>query len=218
MKAVKINDERQYVYDVDGTKYVTKKLLAEYATDSLFGRGTRVFLVTEEGKDEELVLKDYWVDEGRSFELSIIEAILDDVRKYCGGPAAALVKRYIITILEEINVKVGDQFDHTLDVIMRGALPKAIAKEDLMVEEDSGRKGHRSEGLRSLDGYGKIFFRILYGKRNKRKTFRKMQHRRVVYKEYGTPIEKLKKLSEVIVVLRGVTEGTVAVSWYAQHR
>lgn len=49
-----------------------------------------MFLVSEEGKDEEQVLKDHWVDEGRLFELFISEEILEYLRKYCGEDAAQL--------------------------------------------------------------------------------------------------------------------------------
>lgn len=162
-----------------------------------------MFLVSEEGKDEEQVLKDHWVDEGRSFELFISEETLEYLRKYCGEDAAQLVERQFSPIVKEISVKVGDQDDHTLNVTMRASLPVAIGKEDLTLS------GQMSEGLRSLDCVGKIAHAIVHWAQDRPTSLHRKSIRRMVNEEYGTPKDKVKRMSEATVVLRAVSEGTV---------
>lgn len=107
------------------------------------------------------------------FESSIIKEMLDDVLKYWGAEAVDKVESQIVTILEEIDVMVGDQIDHTVDVIMGKALPSIIGKEDLMNEKGIGRNGHRSLGFSSLGGYhGGIVYMILHRAQNRPTSFR----------------------------------------------
>lgn len=210
-----IQEPRQYIYDIEGKKYLTLQIIDEHGTDSMLGRGTRVYLVIDMKTGVKMVLKDYWVDETRCFEKDINMRILKDVETACGAEAAKFVKEHMVTVKEEIWVKVGDQIDDTLDVIMHGRMPDVIGIDPLDQEEGAGNTSYKSRGfLDSHDGYG-IEART---PQNSRRPFRKLGHRRVVYEEYGTPINKVDVLSKAVKTLKDVTEGKLRHSpWYLSH-
>lgn len=81
----------------------SKKVLVDYAAGVL-GRVTRVYLVLQ-SKDGGQFMKDYWVDEGRSFEFSITKETLEYLRKDYGEDATQLVERQFISIMKDMNVK-----------------------------------------------------------------------------------------------------------------
>lgn len=180
----------------------SKKVLVDYAAGVL-GRVTRVYLVIVQSKDGGQFMKDYWVDEGRSFEFPITKETLEYLRKDYGEDAAQLVERQFISIMKEMNVKAGDQDDHTLNVRMHTTLPVAIGNDDLRMS------GYVGKGLKSLNQYGKIAHATMYREQNAPTFLQRMRHQHVVTNErYGTPNDKAKHMSEAIFVLRGVTEGT----------
>lgn len=108
----------------------------------MLGRGTRVYLVVEVATGVTMVLKDYRVDETRCFEKEIIANLLRDVETACGTEAAEFVREHIVTVKEEIWVKVGDQIDDTLGVIMHGRIPDVIGIDPLDQEEDAGNSSY----------------------------------------------------------------------------
>lgn len=198
---------RKYIFNVGEKRYETKFLLDEVATDSIIGRGTRVYVVFEVGKPGiYYVLKDYWKDEDRSLEGVIVEELLTAVRAKCGEAAVTTVQKHMVTIEEEVLVKVDGRVDHTLGVMMRGADPKSIKWEKLV--KVKGKYCYISQGhTQSLVGpatSGRFRQRKIT-----RRAVRRLHHCRVVYKEYATPIHKLELLSDVIIAIDGVTEGTL---------
>lgn len=66
-----------------------------------------------------------------------------------------------------------------------------------------------SEGLRSLDCVGKIAHVIVHWALDRPTSLHRKSIRRMVDEEYGTPKDKVKRMSEATVVLRAVSEGTV---------
>lgn len=105
-------------------------------------------------------MKDYWVDEGRSFEFPITKETLEYLHKDYGEDAAQLVERQFISIMKEMNVKAGDQDDHTLNVRMHTTLPVAIGNDDLRMS------GYMGKGLKRLNQYGKIAHATMYREQN----------------------------------------------------
>lgn len=81
----------------------SNKILVDYAAGVL-GRVTRVYLVLQ-SKDGGQFMKDYWVDEGRSFEFPITKETLEYLRKDYGEDATQLVERQFISIMKDMNVK-----------------------------------------------------------------------------------------------------------------
>lgn len=194
---------RQYIFDVEGKKYHTVRVIDDHATDSLLGRGTRVFLVTEEGSNALMVLKDYWVDETRQFEGHIIRNIVADVLFKCGAVAAEFVEKHTLSVLQEIWVKAGDRNDGVLDVIMGGRMPDYVAIDSLV--QETRNSSYKSRGYR--DSRDCIASAAGIEPQESRRPVRKLRHRRVVYKQYATPIDKVDVLSKAVKTLDDTTKG-----------
>lgn len=196
---------RQYIFDVEGKKYHTVRVIDEHATDSLLGRGTRVFLVTEEGSNALMVLKDYWVDESRQFEGHIIRNIVADVLFKCGAVAAEFVEKHTLTVLQEIWVKAGDRNDGVLDVIMGGRMPDYVGIESLV--QETRNSPYKTRGCRDSHDQVTSAAAIKPQDIHIHRPVRRLCHRREVYKQYATPIDKVDVLSKAVKALDDTTKG-----------
>lgn len=169
----------------------------------MLSRGTRVYLVIEVDTKIIKVLKDYWVDYTRLFEGHIIRNIVEDVGKKCGAVAAKFVEDHSLTVLQEIWVKVGGRDDGVLDVIMGGRMPDHVGIDSLLQETGNfsyKNRGHRDSGDHFASA-AEIEAEFI------RKPVRKLCHRRVVYDQYATPIDKVDILSKAVKTLDDTTKG-----------
>ena len=203
VQSIYTGNNRRYLYNVEERTYETVRCLADYSMHNLLGRGTRIYLVVDKETGEECVLKDFWADATSRREKEIMDEILTDVSSLTEDYESVLidrpyrspldiVKKHILTIEKDIYVKADDQFDDTVDVIMRGHIP------DALVVEESQRAG----SVLSLDHVGL------------RESIKAKRHCRIVYKEFGTPLYKLTKFSEVNSVLDDVTLGEPLITSY----
>lgn len=93
-KSPDINGEPSYRIVVDGTAYITDKILENYAAQDGFGRCTRVLRAFDEKKPEEgsiYAIKDNWMERGRETEFQIYTGIMAAIRAFpwkekCSAP------------------------------------------------------------------------------------------------------------------------------------
>ncbi|KAL1760729.1 hypothetical protein FB107DRAFT_269775 [Schizophyllum commune] len=73
--------QRQYRIALGGTYYITTETIADYCPEDGFGRCTRIFAAYEEGKsrDEQVVIKDCWIEASRKTEYEILKEIRADI-------------------------------------------------------------------------------------------------------------------------------------------
>ena len=58
VKGLIVDRVRHYEFKVDEKTYVTKKSITEYASDTIIGRGTRIYLVVDKETKAKCVLKE----------------------------------------------------------------------------------------------------------------------------------------------------------------
>ena len=58
VKGLIVDRVRHYEFKVDEKTYVTEKCIAEYASETIIGRGTRIYLVVDKQTKAKCVLKE----------------------------------------------------------------------------------------------------------------------------------------------------------------
>ena len=168
-----------YQFEVGKTKYTTIEELNMDGAYGLFGRGVRVYKV-KDPKGTEAVLKDYWLDENRKTERQIYDRIIADVKRGSPEKDVEMVKRHLITPIDDCFVRVNGVEDHTKDVIMHGS--------DVNIDEISSRpEGDCDEP-----------------------TIVQVQHKRhyrVVFKEFACPLSKSTNYGNAFTALADVLRG-----------
>ena len=113
--------------------YRTRELIDQESASSLCGRGTRVWDVAlvDGGvvkHDEGGVLEDYWVDADRMRE----REILDQIRQSgLDSELQTALDTYLLTVVAQGDVFVGDDVDNTRQVMTRGVPPSEVSRFNL---------------------------------------------------------------------------------------
>ena len=217
VKGLIIDRVRHYEFKVDEKTYVTEKCIAEYASETIIGRGTRIYLVVDKETKAKCVLKDYWIDDNRKREGEIVAEMLEAVRQTydCetstgsiaedigeaepSGTAVEIVKSHLLTIEKEALMKVGNETDHTKNVIFRGSMPTVQEMTDLRIKKT--QKGYyKSVGpISKHDNVARTPASA--------SAIRSQYHCRVVYAEYATPISEVETVLETVTTLDDTTKG-----------
>ena len=103
---------------MESRTFVTHKVLADFAADSLLGRGSRVWRGHFEGEDDkEHVLKDVWVDTDRPREGDILR---DLAHAFQLNPYPnSSFSDHFLTVIEDTIVELdGTHRDDTLNAMM----------------------------------------------------------------------------------------------------
>ncbi|KAN0129256.1 hypothetical protein V8E53_012955 [Lactarius tabidus] len=163
---------------VGDTQYKTLKVL--HGADCLLSRAARTFKVKQVGdnKDNIYVLKDLWLEEDRKPEHQIYEEIISDVGRLY-PEQADIVRQHLFTPVDYAFVEVNGVRDNTKASMMHN---KTLVSSKVVQLPDTMRY------VRAPD-----------------KTRHRM-HYRIVFKEYATPIHKVKKMGEVFAVLADLME------------
>ncbi|QRW08729.1 kinase domain protein [Ceratobasidium sp. AG-Ba] len=211
-------DSPQYditVHSADGSKtiYRTVELISDIGAESLIGRGTRVWKVQKlangGGSGPFFALKDVWVYDDRPMEHEAMKEIIGSARDS---------QRYFLSVEKAgfavIRSNGLPQVDHTKDVIRRGkdfiTTGKVLGAITMSrTQRSSGSKGaSKSDTFRrpqpvqhspSLPPGG--HWNLLDLNRFPR------QHYRIVFKEIGEPLHRLRSYQDIIVAVRGALQG-----------
>ncbi|KAI5116305.1 hypothetical protein M0805_004646 [Coniferiporia weirii] len=178
------NDARRFNFTVKDQIFKSVRVLSDIGADAIIGRATRAFIV--KWKDDKLaVLKDVWIDDDRDPEHAIRSSILTDVEK-----------KFVADF-----VKVNNQIDHTIKVLMRGSAPSLENTFDLLLVKPV------FSAARSSTGYSQtsdpIAYEVMHGSR---KRLHHRVHYRIVFREIGVPLHQVRKLSEMFTVLGDVSQ------------
>ena len=185
-------------------RFQTRQIISSSGAESLLGRGTRVFEAVEIDKNGNLngspvVLKDTWVDSDRTREGKVLallhtEAICED-RK--------LVEKYFLTTICHGDVWMGlDIRDDTANSLMRGL--------DITSDHVSLFKLQVNPFMRtyeSLSGSESSQESSRIRARHPHLRYAHKTHYRVVFKEKGITIDRVKRLHDVVTVLSETVGG-----------
>lgn len=219
------NDDIRYIISVqtrtstDPTRvctdyYRTGRIVSDYGTIKLRGRGTRVWEVTQCTKEGEplpgdpttVILKDYWVDADRDREGDIHRQILDDAKqmgKYDEVKAIILmVRAHGVVYVDENTPDETSRRDHL-------SIPPKDQWLDLMqVSEEhiqwvkaawQEQRSEQSDSHQSRD----IFLQTPYSPA----LCCSKVHYRIVFKEVCTALQDIEFLDRVLMVLSEACNG-----------
>jgi hypothetical protein len=163
---------------VGDTRYRTLKVLQDLGANYLRSRAARTFKVKKVGgnDDNTYVLKDLWLEQDRKPEHQIYEEIISDVRRLY-PQRVDIVRRHLFTPVDHTFVEANGVRDDTKASMMRN---KSLVSEIVrlpVITVSSTRHVHAPE---------ETCHRV---------------HYRIVFKEYATPLHKVKKMGEVFAVL-----------------
>ena len=116
-------NKEHLIIQVKSWTFVTHKVLADFAADSLLGQGSRVWRGHFEGEDnKERVLKEVWVDTDRPREGNILRDLVHAFQLH-PYPNSSFSDHYL-TVIEDTIVEVdGTHHDDTLNTMMNGQEP-----------------------------------------------------------------------------------------------
>jgi hypothetical protein len=165
---------------VGDTQYKTLKALQDRGANYLLSRAARIFKVKKVGDSEDniYVLKDLWLEQDRKPEHQIYEDIISDVGRLY-PEQVDIVRQHLFTPADHAFVEVNGVRDDTKTSMMRN---KTLVSSKVVQLLDTMRHVRAPE-----------------------ETCHRM-HYRIVFREYATPLHKVKKMGEVFAVLADLME------------
>ncbi len=184
--------------------YRTVRIISSYGADPLRGRGTRVFEAVElDGNGEPIgshvVLKDTWIDNDRAREGNILTSL----HLAAQGEDKQLMEKSFLTTICHGDVWTGfGLLDDNAKTLMRGLDIEKDRDSLFQLQRKStiqrGRSAPRSESLRASSSVQVP---------HSNKTYAHKTHYRIVFKEIGTTIDRVRSLPEVMKVLTETAGG-----------
>jgi hypothetical protein len=194
---------------VKSRTFVTHKVLADFAADSLLGRGSRVWRGHFEGEDDkERVLKDVWVDTDRPREGDILRNLAHTFQ--LDPYPDSSFSDHFLTVIEDTIVELdGTHRDDTLNTMMNGQEPPEDCKSlNLPRSSDLPSKPKtRSISHAISSGIGPSPHEVKRAPIPHR--FRPRSHYRITFEEVGRALYEVKNLEDVFSALRDVMRGSL---------
>ncbi|CAE6383769.1 unnamed protein product [Rhizoctonia solani] len=198
--------------------YRTVEILSDIGAESLIGRGTRVWKVQELDDNGErfgpfYALKDVWVHDDRPMEHDTLAEIKKQQPSY---------ERHFLTVLCAgfATVKIGDSSrpDNTKGTIRRGhdfSLTNQVLRPRATITENQDNSRKRKAPSTSGTAYEFIQYTPTARREDRwnhgylSRTSR--QHYRIVFKEVGVPVHRLRNYQDIITAITGGSEGLYAI-------
>ncbi|KAK1230984.1 hypothetical protein PQX77_005916 [Marasmius sp. AFHP31] len=212
---VRLNVDGEWVYDYrvddpkDGTQwYRTVESLDTHRAARLPGRGVRVWVVKPldgnrrpyppgSAEDKRYVLKDYWLTRDSDSESKILEAI---VRAATGvdGRTETDIRKHLMTIKHDWAVSVNGQDDDS-NLHLRGKMPTSDYEEHILIQ-DLGTPPTQPPLSGSVNSVPTGGLDLPEAKSqndipvelDRRRVFEPRIHRRLIFKEVGQPLNKIR--------------------------
>jgi hypothetical protein len=189
---------------VKSRTFVTHKVLADFAADSLLGRGSRVWRGHFEGEDDkERVLKDVWVDTDRPREGDILRDLAHAFQLH-PYPNSSFSDHFL-TVIEDTIVEVdGTHHDDTLNTMMNGQEPPEGCKSlNLPCLSDLPPKSKTRSVISSGIGPSPHEVKRVPIPHH----FRPRSHYRITFEEVGKALYEVKSLEDIFNGLIDVMRG-----------
>ena len=224
-----------YEIDIEGAAgtrtFVTRRLLADFGTDMLCGRGTRVWVVVDKdaskgkdaSKDKEYVLKDCWIDSDRQREGAVLELIHNFKHNPTGSDYARLQqgRKHFLTVCVHADVLTTQHArDATLATHRGGVVLKYNTRIGTSPPPGSMRRPsdnrHNSDGKRfsvpSMSSTGGVPVRndskpVKPLPPHEALLSRDMQHYRIVFNEVADSLYTLKTFRMIFTAILGAISG-----------
>ena len=194
----------QYTIECAGVTYRTVRLISDIATETIRGRGTRVWEVREvkENSEEDptpRALKDSWVDADRLCEGKILKAIRDDAKKLSN---AFDFDRYFMTAKAYDDVYIDGVKDTTYLARGRSTFTGKVDKPPLVIKA----KTPRNRTMRSQAGT-KGATQVPDKDVPKHVKYAAKIHHRIVFTEVGKTIAEVNTLAEALFAMTHIVKG-----------
>ena len=185
-------------------KFRTTKILSSYGAEPLRGRGTRVFEAVEidengDSNGSPVVLKDIWIDSDRTREGNILASMCTAAN----DEDKQLLEKYFLTTICHGDVWTElDILDDTANALMRG-LNITLGRGSLFkLQRRPFIQNHEppsgSQGLRLMSRVQAPHSHLRYAHKT---------HYRIVFKEKGVTMDRMRSLPGVITVLTETASG-----------
>jgi hypothetical protein len=200
-------DGNFYHIMVGDTQYKTLKVLHDHGADYLLSRAARTFKVKKVGDTEDniYVLKDLWLEQDRKPEHRIYEEIIGDVGRLY--PEQVDITRHLFTPVDHAFVEVNGIRDDTKTNMMRNKTlvsSKVVRLPIVTASSPDPLTGSRTFPKPSDKERDPIYDTMRHVRAPEK--IRHRTHYRIVFKEYATPMHKVKKMGEVFAVLADMME------------
>lgn len=194
--------------------YRTGRVISNFATTYLRGRGTRVWEVTRctkiggpyRGQTQKMILKDCWVDTDRDQEGAILGRVLEDAKAM--GKWAEM-KAFLLTVKIHGDVRVdGGRRDETPKRDPLGVPPKDQWFDLIQVSEDAAQRAEAGRQSQQSDLHGT--YQSVYDYVQPPRSpvlYHSKVHYRIVFQEVCTVLRDIDQLDHVLTVLSGACEG-----------
>ena len=122
-----------------------------------------------------------------------------------------IFKTSTFTPIASERVKIGKNYEHTRNTILRGGEPTGTCKIKLPKEKSEIKSGKiNAVGWRNVENNTRTAVKRMNANRLSEYVYR--WHHRIVYKEFGVPLYKLAKLDDMLLVLEHSVEGKLMTS------
>lgn len=133
----------------------------------------------------------------------ICRLIHDDIED---SDEKTIFKISTFTPIASERVKIGKNYEHTRNTILRGGEPTGTCKIKLPKEKSEIKSGKiNAVGWRNVENNTRTAVKRMNANRLSEYVYR--WHHRIVYKEFAVPLYKLANLDDMLLVLEHSVEG-----------
>ena len=184
--------------EIDGREITTDsdRVISEFKAKGLIGSGTRIYKARLTTNKKDVVLKDFWLLDGRDPEPKIRDQIKSSITK---DVDKSFADNHILKPIAHGDVQVNGEKDHTKEVQLRGQSQDMSKQFDLPLPDKEGGVKASTLGSKGVQNYARRIAVEL--ERNRRAGYPHRSHYRIVFKEVATPIDEIDNVEDLLLVV-----------------
>jgi hypothetical protein len=216
-RVIQGTEEYHLRIQVKSRTFITRKVLVDFAADSLLGRGTRVWRGHfEDEYDKVCVLKDMWVDTDRPTEGDILRDLASafELNPYPN----TVFNDYFLTVIDDFVIQLdGIHPDDTWNTMMNGQEPPKDCKILKMPVSNDLPSKVKTRSISHIvsSGMGPSPHEVKRAPNPHH--FRPRSHYRITFKEVGKALYEEKSLHAIFKALKDVVTGSSDAFFSFQH-
>ena len=187
--------------EIDGREITTDSdsVISEFKAKGLIGSGTRIYKARLTTNKKDVVLKDFWLLDGRDPEPKIRDQIKSAITK---DDDKSFADNHILKPIAHGDVQVNGENDHTKKVQLRGQSQDMSKQFDLPLPDKEGGVKASTLGSKGTQNHARRIAVEL--ERNRRTEYPHRSHYRIVFEEVATPLDKIDNIEDMLLVITDV--------------
>ena len=184
--------------EIDGREITTDSdsVISEFKAKGLIGSGARIYKARLTTNKKDVVLKDFWLLDGRDPEPKIRDQIKSAITR---DDDKSFADSHILKPIAHGDVQVNGENDHTKKVQLRGQSQDMSKQFNLPLPDKEGGVKASTLGSKGAQSHDRRIAVEL--ERNLKAGYPHRSHYRIIFEEVATPFDEIDNIKDMLLVL-----------------